>query len=126
MKCRWFSGLWLVGAIAILLSGCSHDPNVRKQKYLESGERYLEKGKYPEAIIQFANAVQVDPRFAEAHYQLGRAYLKTQDWAHAYQELTRTLELEPEKFSAHFDIASLLIAGSDFSQAKEHVDWVLA
>jgi hypothetical protein len=43
-----------------MFTGCSRDPNVRKQKYLESGERYYEKGKYREAAIQYENAIQVD------------------------------------------------------------------
>jgi hypothetical protein len=38
---------------AALLAGCHGDPNVRKQKYLESGKRYSAEGKYREAAIQF-------------------------------------------------------------------------
>ena len=53
---------------ATFFVGCSRDPNVRKQKYLDSGQRYLEKGKYREASIQFSNAIQVDARYADAHY----------------------------------------------------------
>ena len=89
---RYLSALHLVAillAITTLFTGCSRDPNVRKQKYFESGQRYFEKGKYREAAIQFGNAVQVDSRFAEAHYQLAQTYLKLQDPMHAYQELTR-------------------------------------
>src|SRR5690349_24731061 len=109
-----------------LLSGCSRDPNVRKQKYLESGQRYFERGKYREAAIQFGNAVQVDPRFVEAHYQLAQTYLKLQEWARAYQELSRTTELDPEHWQAHIDVANLLIAGHDLKQAQEHTDLLLA
>ena len=54
-----------VCVLAALLTGCSRDPNVRKQKYLESGQRYFDKGQYREAEIQFQNAIQVDARFAE-------------------------------------------------------------
>src|SRR5207245_9129303 len=64
---RFFLILALMG---IVFSGCSRDPNVRKQKYFESGQRYFERGKYREAAIQYSNAVQVDPRFTDAHYQL--------------------------------------------------------
>jgi len=52
----------LSSCLIVLLSGCSRDPNVRKQKYLESGERYFDQGEYSHAAIQFANALQVDPR----------------------------------------------------------------
>ena len=42
----------LFAAVA-LLAGCHGDPNVRKQKYLESGKRYSAEGKYREAAIQY-------------------------------------------------------------------------
>ena len=35
--------LLILALTAMGLAGCSRDPNVRKQKYLESGERYLPK-----------------------------------------------------------------------------------
>jgi thioredoxin-like negative regulator of GroEL len=58
-----------------LLSGCHRDPNVRKQKYLESGQRYSAQGKDKEAAIQFANALKIDKNFADAHYALAKTYL---------------------------------------------------
>ena len=53
--------------LTVVLTGCSRDPNVRKQKYFESGEKYFAAGKYREAAIQYSNAVQIDSRFAQAH-----------------------------------------------------------
>ena len=55
-----------------MFTGCSRDPNVRKQKYFDSGEKYFAAGKYHEAAIQFSNAIQIDSRFAQAHYELAR------------------------------------------------------
>ena len=66
--------------LAALLTGCSRDPNVRKQKYLESGQRYFDKGQFREAAIQFENAIQVDSRFADAHYKLALTAMKLQQW----------------------------------------------
>src|SRR5215475_9403428 len=117
--------LVLIGCMAALVTGCSRDPNVRKQKYFESGQRYYQEGKYREAIIQFRNATQVDGRFTEAHYQLAQAYQKVHDWQRAYAELFRTLELDPESYKAHIDMANLLISNSQTKEAHEHVDWLL-
>src|ERR1700687_1803714 len=105
-----FRLLLALGCLAALFTACSRDPNVRKQKYFESGQRYFDKGKYREAVIEFRNATEVDPQFAAAHYQMGQAYLKLQDWIHAYGELNRTLELEPDNSKAHVDLANLMIA----------------
>ena len=124
--------LFLLGfLITALLTGCSRDPNVRKQKYLESGDRYFVKGKYREAAIQYANAVQVDSRFAQAHYQLGQSYLKLGDSSRAFQELSRTVELSPDNYHAHTDLANLLISARNpdgspnadyLKQARVHLD----
>src|ERR1700693_4669442 len=80
-------------AIAVLsfavLAGCSRDPNTRKQKFLESGNQYFDAGKYAEASIQYQNAIQVDPKFAEAHYKLAQAFVRRGIWTGAYQELMK-------------------------------------
>ncbi len=120
-----FRLLLILGILLAILTGCSRDPNVRKRKYLESGQRYFEKAKYREAAIQFTNAIQVDPQYAEAHYQLGQTYLRLQQWLRAYQELQRTVELQPDHYEAHKQLANLLIAGREFTQAKEHTDFLL-
>jgi tetratricopeptide (TPR) repeat protein len=123
----------LLAFIAVVLTACSRDPNVRKQKYFESGQRYFQEGKYREAAIQFLNATQVDGSFAAAHYQLSQTYLKLQDWQHAYVELGRTLELQPDNYKAHADMANMLAADyvstgnpSDLSTAQAHTDLLLA
>jgi len=91
--------------LTVLWTGCSRDPNVKKQKYLESGQRYFDQQRYREAAIQFGNAVQVDPQFAQAHYRLGETLLKLQDLNHAYGELSRAVELDPNIYAAHAELA---------------------
>jgi cellulose synthase operon protein C len=113
------------------LAGCTRDPNVRKQKYFASGEEYFAKGKYHEAAIQYSNAIQIDTRFAEAHYKLSQTYLKLGDNNRAFQELSRTVDLAPDNYKALTDISNLLVTvrnpdGSPVQdalrQAKTHLD----
>ena len=114
--------VFLFLVLATLLSGCSRDPNVRKQKYFESGQRYFEKAKYREAAIQYSNAIQVDPRFGQAHYRLGLSYLRLGEPNRAFQELQRSVELEPSNYAARVDMANMLIAAKFYPQAKEQLD----
>ena len=111
--------------IAALLGGCSRDPNIRKQKYFQSGQNYFAKGQYREALIEYSNAVQVDAGYAEAHHQLAETYLKLQDGQHATQELARTVELQPDNDHARMELANLLVAGANFQQAREQTDLLL-
>src|SRR5437879_4258744 len=85
--------------------GCTRDPNVRKRKYFESGERYEKDAKYREAIIQYSNALRLDKNYAEAHYGLARAYMKTGALITAYGELLHTVEVQPGNVPALIDLA---------------------
>lgn len=120
------------GVVALILavliggfSGCSRDPKVRRQKYLESGKRYYDQGKYREASIQFMNALRIDPRFADAHYELALAYGKLGAWNGAYAELMRTIDLQPGNLSAQLQLGNLLLAGGEVAKAKEKANLVI-
>jgi cellulose synthase operon protein C len=108
--------------LAALCTGCSRDPNVRKQKYLESGQRYFDKGQYREAEIQFENAIQVDAGFTDAHYKLAQAAMKLEQWPIVVQELTTAIQQQPDQSAARLDLANLLILSRHFDEAKPHLD----
>jgi tetratricopeptide (TPR) repeat protein len=114
----------LVGLV--FLAGCHTDPNVRKQKYLASGERYSAQGKYREAAIQFSNALKIDKSFGDAHYQLAQAYVHLGQYNAAGTELLRTVELEPANYKARIDLGNLMLAGRDVDHAQQQADAVLA
>ena len=109
-----------------ITAGCHHDPNVLKQKYLESGKRYAKDGKYKEATIQFSNALRVDHNFADAHYQLALTYLRMGSAMPAYAELSRTVNLRPDNVQARIDLGNLLLAGKQSDRAAEQAKAVLA
>src|SRR5580704_7208077 len=109
-------------AIASLLVSCSRDPNVVKQKYLAKGKDYFAQEKYSEAAIEFGKAIQVDPNFGQAHYELGLTRLKLQQDYRAAQELTlaiQKLEQDSDKDRARLDLANLFISHRDYQQANE-------
>jgi tetratricopeptide (TPR) repeat protein len=117
--------------LAAFSTSCSRDPNVRKQKYLDSGDKYFAQGKYREAVIQYSNAILIDARFAQAHFQLSQTYLRLGDSVRAFQEASRTVELAPDNYRAHTDIANLLVTVRNpdgsvnqdaLKQAKPHLD----
>src|SRR5437763_16464140 len=72
---------------AALLTGCSRNPNARKQEDFDRGEKYFAQGKYREAVIQYSHSDQIDPRVAQEHAQSAHADLKIGDRQRAYHEL---------------------------------------
>ena len=121
---RQFSAIILT-LCCIALSACSRDPNVRKQKYFQSGQRYFDAGKYREAAIEFDNAIKIDPAFAEAHHQLAETYLQLQQSDRAFRELTRTVDLQPENYRAQLEIVNLLVVNHELNPARQQLEILL-
>ena len=108
-----------------LSSACSLDSNARKQRYFESGQSYFQKGKYQEAAIEFTDAIQIDPEYADAHFQLAESYLHLEQRDRAYQELSRAVELRPEDYRARIELTNLLIQARNFQEAQEQTNLLL-
>ena len=109
----------------LFFTACSTDPNNAKLKYLNSGEQYFKSGDYQAAIIQFRNALQVDPKYADAHYQLARTYLSLGKQDAALGEFQQTVALSPSNSDAQLELASLLVAHRKFDQAQTAISQVL-
>jgi len=67
LRSRLMVGLLFV--LLLLATGCRKAPEVAKRQYLQSGEKFMEQGRYRQAEIQFRNALRIDPQFAEAYLQ---------------------------------------------------------
>jgi len=116
--CKWVKLIWL----GLLLTGCSKSP----QKYLASGDKYFNAGKYSEAVLQYRNAVERDPKLAKAHFQLAKAYLGTGNAQQAFKELQTTVDLDPANVEAQLQYASMLLMAKKYDDAQAVVAKVLA
>lgn len=116
----------IILAVLVGLSSCSRDPLVVKKRYLESGNKYFDKGRYKEASIQYRNALKRDPKYGPAHYKLALVSLKTGDAGGAVNALRRAVELIPPDQPDHWDsvvkLAEIYVAvskGADSEVTKE-------
>jgi len=120
----------LVGIVTIFLllamSGCKTDPEVAKRRYLESGQRYFDKGQYAEASIQYRKALQIDPRYADAYYHLGKAELKLRAWQDAYKAFNQLVLIEPANVNAHSELFSLYLSGHQYTEAQQEADTLVS
>src|SRR5580704_11482339 len=116
----------MVMALLIGIAGCSKNPDAAKKKYLESGMKYMEQQKYDSAIIQFRKAIQIDPKYAEAHYELAEADLKLTHNQDAFREMSQVVELDPNHYKARVALGGMFLAsGSHFyPNAEEQARYV--
>lgn len=114
-----------LAAGVLFLAACSTDPNKQKLNYLNSGEQYLKRGEYQAAVIQFRNAIALDPKFAAAHYQLAQTYLGLNNRDAALAELQQTVTLDPGNSEAQLELAPLLLAHHAYEQSQAALSKVL-
>jgi tetratricopeptide (TPR) repeat protein len=105
--------------VAALAASCSEDPQKAKLKFLASGDKFVAQKNYPDAIIQYRNAVSKDGSFGEARFKLGAAYEATGDVRNALREFVRAADLMPNNVEAQVRAGQLLGATGQFPEAKE-------
>ncbi len=110
---------------ALLVSGCSQDPAVRRQEALESGNRYAKEGQYSHAIIEYRNALQADATFGEAQKRLAEAYARTGDGPRALESYVRAADLLPADVDVQLTAATFLLAAGRSEDALARVEAAL-
>ena len=79
--------------------------------YLEGrgllGESRVGDSAVAPAITALQRAVELDPNFARAHFQLARAYEQLGNFAQAEAELKTTIRIEPQHPRAHYVLGML-------------------
>jgi tetratricopeptide (TPR) repeat protein len=121
---RW--GILAMGlsAALLLLGGvaCKTDPKAASAAYTASGRRYLQQKKFPEASIQFRNALQQDPSDWQARYQLARVENHLHQWRECYRDLKTVSEARPSFVPARLDLAELYLAAGQIRLAQAEID----
>jgi len=101
--------LFLLPIVLLTAASCTRDPKAKAQRYLENGNKFFVKGKYPQASIMYRSALKQDMRFGEAYYRLGLTDLKLAAYGDAVRMLIRAVELQPSNADAAAKLANLYI-----------------
>ena len=96
--------------LLLVVFGCSSNEE-KAAKFITRGDRLIEKGDPVRAILQYKNALQLDPKSAAAYFALGKALLIQKQYLQAYRTLSAALELDPNLDEARLEVATLLSGG---------------
>jgi len=115
---------------AFLLLSCQGDPQVNRDEFYASGQLYLDEERYRESVIQFRNALQLDPNFLPARLSLARAYQSLKLHQNAVIEFQQILELDSSHRQAKLELGKYLLqAGSrnpeNYLQARQFAEELL-
>ncbi len=110
--------------------GCTQmSAEEKKAEHLSRGQGYFAEEKYREALIEYKNVVQIDPKDAGAHYQLALIHMKLggmTDLQAAFGELAKTVDLDPSNQDAQIKLSEFYLLARQPEKARQHADIVLA
>jgi len=114
-----------VAVVAISVLACQADEE-KIAEHQARGDEYLAADKFPEAIIEYKNVLQINPNQADAHWGLARAYLQSQNPRQGFWELRETVRLDPSNLEAKLQFAQVSIYAGELEEALTRADEVIA
>ena len=115
--------LLLIVPLALLVGGCRKKS---KSELVQNAAKYMAAGEYPKAIIEYKNALKIEPRSAELQYQLGQAYSKNGQLQQAFPSFRKAVELSPDYAPAQLALGRLYLGAKRFDDATKAAQAVLA
>jgi tetratricopeptide (TPR) repeat protein len=115
----------IIFLLATAATSCSKDPAVAKRDFVASGDSYMATKKYDEAIIQYRNAVKLDPKFGEARLKLADALTASDNGKGALAEYVRAADLLPTNPTAQLRAGQLLLMARQYPEAKARAEKIL-
>ncbi len=111
----------LLGAlffVALTASSCSSDPETAKRQHLERGNQYVAEKKDEFAVVEYASAVKLDPKYGEARFKLAETYERLSNIRAAFPEYIRAADALPDDRKAQIKATQVLLLSGRFDDAK--------
>ncbi len=122
---RRYLGLVVIIVLAVFFLGGCATMEEKRDKFMAKGKEAFAKGDYVAAKLHFRNAIQIDPKMAEAYLWLGKADLRTENPRGAFGNLSKAVELNPDLLEAQIILAQIYLAAKRPEEAQEKIKLVL-
>ncbi len=71
--------------------------------HLFKGTSYANKGQFDQAISDYTNAIEINPKYAEAYYARGIVYYDQGEYDQAISDFTKAIEINPKFAEAYYN-----------------------
>ena len=114
----------LIGLLIMLpaLQSACTSKEESAQRFLQEGKALFEQGKTEQALVQFKNAVQRNPKLADAYYRIALLYEKKQDWKGMFGNLLEAVSIDKNHVDAHFKLGLAYLAARQLDKASAEAD----
>ncbi|MGD9506541.1 MAG: tetratricopeptide repeat protein [Syntrophobacteraceae bacterium] len=119
VNCRWFVFLLLLVFSCSLASCSSKEEKVAE--FVAKGDRLTSEGDPVRGVLEYKNALQIDPKSAAAMVGMAKAYMAQKDYQKAFSLFRSALEVNPDLDDARVEVASLLSLGKQGQTALDEL-----
>ncbi len=99
----------------------------RKAVYMEKAKSSIESGNLDKARIELKNVLQIDPKDAEAYYQLGKVFEQQKEYRKAFGNYLKAEELNPDLLENQARLGRIyLLLANEPDKAQEKIDFILS
>lgn len=112
----------------LVVCSCIRTSAQKYANFFGAGTAQLNKHDYARAVLDFRSAIQVNPKSADAYYQLALAYLGAGNMQNGVKCLWKALQLNPKYSAAELKLAELAVATgnpAEITEAEKHAREVL-
>src|SRR5688572_4879629 len=109
----------------LVLSSCSN-PETQKMRHMEQGDKYAAEKRDDFAVIEYASAVKLDPKFGEARLKLAETHERMKNIRAAFPEYVRAADALPDHREAQIKATQVLLMMGRFDDAKARAAALLA
>jgi tetratricopeptide (TPR) repeat protein len=86
------------------------------------GWSYAQNGEYDEAIVNFTEAIRLDPELADAYRDRGTCHAQKGEYDQAIADLTEAIRLDPEQALAYYNRGGAKLGRGDYEGAIADYD----
>jgi tetratricopeptide (TPR) repeat protein len=115
-----FSAVGLLLVLLITICGCSSKEE-KIADFVSRGDRLLSEKDPVRALLEYKNALQLDPKHATAMLGMGKAYLAQREYSKAYSAFKSAVQADPALDEARLQIATLLVLGKEPQKALDEL-----
>jgi len=119
---RWGWGALLSFSVAFNLLASAQ---VYAGRQCAVGVALAQRGRLPEAILSFRDALRINPDFPAAHDELGRVLERSGQAAEAVEHYRQAVRLRPDYATAQVDLGNALLRVNNLPDAITHYEQAL-
>ncbi len=115
----------LLVVLCLAIIACSNG-EVNKGEYLKKGIALFEQEQYKASELEIKNAIQEDPKVAEAHYYMALVNEKASKFKAMRENLLEAVRLDPESEKTRLKLGKVYLLFNELDKSLEQVNMILA